>query len=600
MTRLLAVAAAVLLVAGCGTSARFSSAASDAAPTPADLATLVPRDGRLSAPLVRSGVEALSRGDYVRASRALGRAIKLDPQNGALHFLNGLAYHLRAAAGDGSQYQLAEVGYHLALQFSPTLHVASTQLGRLQFSQGRFGEAQNAFAYTLLFDQKDPALWLALAAASYHAQDLHTATFALKAAERLQPEKLVLLKTGALIRAAAGLSDEARRDVAWFRALSPSDTSRLEHLTRRLDDWRDTHRRLGNVALAQAQPSPLDRPPSPATPAVAPPARPATQPRMVLVDVVLIRSEERYTTNRGVNLLTGLSLQFSGSLARTRSQTGVYPPDQTSTALNTLARVLMQTITMPAITYNLNIFNDNDDQNEVMARPTLTAVDGKPSEFFTGGTLHVLIGGAAGSQGTLQEIPVGVKLAVTPAFIDDETVQLQVEASRTFIEDQTATTTFVQFAQTTSTKVTASVVLKLGETLILSGLSEKETERIKNGVPILKSIPGVQYLFSNENTVDFTKSVLILLTPRAPSFTNRLAGAQPQASRTAPPRKDLEELKGRLGEFKPAPNLDAVFFHLGRAEMFREFREGDVSLERWEDPFSLRTILRRTLRFLYY
>ena len=50
----------------------------------------------------------------------------------------------------------------------------------------------------------------------------------------------------------------------------------------------------------------------------------------------------------------------------------------------------------------------------------------------------------------------------------------------------------------------------------------------------------------------------------------------------------------------PVIILDAVFFHLGRAEMFREFREGDVSLERWEDPFSLRTILRRTLRFLYY
>src|SRR3972149_4555931 len=85
MTRLLAVAAAVLLVAGCGTGARFGSAASDAAPTPADPPALVPGDGRLSGPRVRSGVEALSRGHYVRASKALGRAIKLDPQNGAPH-----------------------------------------------------------------------------------------------------------------------------------------------------------------------------------------------------------------------------------------------------------------------------------------------------------------------------------------------------------------------------------------------------------------------------------------------------------------------------------------------------------------------------------
>ena len=570
-------------------------------------------ESRLNSKFVRAGAEAMLRGDYVAASQAFSRALKFDPQNGALHFLNGFAYHLRAIAGDASQQDFAEVGYQLALQFNPTLYQASAHLGHLRLSQARYAEAQDAFAYALLFERNDTTLWLALAAASYFAQDIETATRAVKEAERLQPEAPAVLRVRAIVRAATGLVDEAAQDLARYRAAPGTDRFDADHLARRIEDWHDAHRRGLKIVLAQqtpgSQPSPFEPPPplEPARPAEVPvgppgtPAAPAGPPkplRMALVDVVLIRSEERYTTSRGTNLLNNLAATFAYSDTTTRTRTLRQDRrDATTAPISSLTRIFSHAITIPQITYSLNSFNDKDDYNEVLARPSLVAVDGKPSDFFTGAVLHVQLQGAAGSGGAVETVPVGIKLTVTPQFIDDETVEVKVDAARAFIEGRQPQVGFNNFVQTTRTQVSASAVMRFGETLILSGLSEKETERIKDGVPVLKDIPVLQYLFSNETTLDFTKSVIILLTPRRARFTTR---PEPAPADAPAPQRNLQELKGRLGEFKPAPNLDAAFHHLRSADLFKEFRTGDVRSERWVTPFSLETILRRTLKFLYY
>lgn len=52
------------------------------------------------------------------------------------------------------------------------------------------------------------------------------------------------------------------------------------------------------------------------------------------------------------------------------------------------------------------------------------------------------------------------------------------------------------------------------ETLILSGLSERETIKVSSRVPVLGDVPIVQNMFSRGEESQFTKSVLMLLTPR--------------------------------------------------------------------------------------
>ena len=320
---------------------------------------------------------------------------------------------------------------------------------------------------------------------------------------------------------------------------------------------------------------------------------------MTMVDVVIIRSEELRATGKGINLLSGLSSTLTGNLF---ALSDVRTINKFAAGTRVTSFTYSPTLSLSA-TYSLNIFNDSNDYNEVLARPSLVALDGKKSEFFTGAVFHVELQGAAGSQGAVQDVPVGIKLEVTPTFLDDDTVQLEVSAARAFIEGRSSQANFNNFAQITKTLVTANVVMKFGDTLVISGLSEKETEKLNNGVPFLQDIPVIQYLFSHEDTADFIKSVLILLTPRKPNYTHEDGSAK--VDRSSPPdaatkQPNLAELKERPGWFKPAANLDAVFYHLKDVKLFKEFRTGDVKLERWQEKYGLELRIKRAIEFLYF
>ena len=569
----------------------------------------------LGDPFIRAGLQALEDGDYVAAQARFNRALKFDPTNSQLHFLNGLTYHLRAAAGDTSQKEYAAIGYRLALQYDSANYWAAYQLGHINFNDQRFREAQDAFAYALLFAPEEPVLLNALATASYYAQDLETAAGAIKKAEQLAPSDPQVLRVAALVNAAGKDFNKADGYLGRYRETAErGGLQRAGYVAGRIDDWKRFHNR-GGIQLAQSASDILGSNDT-STGLAAPSgddssgdsgngdsgdAKKKGPPQMVMVDVVIIRTEERRGTDKGVNLLSGLTATLAGT---TYALTSTRTANDPGTGANTLVNVFTYSPTLAiAATYSLNIFNDNNDHNEVLARPSLVALDGKKSEFFTGAVFHVELDGVVGAEGTVTDVPVGIKLDVTPKFLGDDKVELNVEAARAFIEGRSSQVNFGNFAQITKTIVNVNVTMKFDDTLVISGLSEKETEELHDGVPFLQDIPVLQYLFSHEDTLDFTKSVLILLTPRKPRYTH--ADGSPKTDRETPADSDaeqpnLDELKGRPDWFKPAPNLDAVFQHLKDRRLFKEFRSGDVRLEKWEDQIGLGLRIKRAVEFLYW
>lgn len=362
------------------------------------------------------------------------------------------------------------------------------------------------------------------------------------------------------------------------------------------------------------------------------------QYKMAIVDVVIIRTEEELTTRKGVNLLEGLQLQFGPcTWARTQTKT-ISDPTHTRTDTSTftrtentdtdqsaaiatedeLVRTIVDTalttavettktitalITIPALTYSMNIFNSHTERSDILARPTLVALNGQQSEFFAGMELQAAaVGTQEGGSVEIQK-EVGVGLVITPEFLDDGRIRLDVEAHRTFLTIPSPAVQYQYMVQTSKTRVHANVVMNFGESLILSGLSEKETGQTRDGVPLLQSIPIIQYLFSRKDTLDFHKSVLILITPRTPEYVYRTNGNARGASgqEYLGNGKELSELQARYSDwFKPYPNWASVFNHLQDNTLYREFRTGDVTMERWESQQTLKDRLKQALEFLYY
>jgi type II secretory pathway component GspD/PulD (secretin) len=233
----------------------------------------------------------------------------------------------------------------------------------------------------------------------------------------------------------------------------------------------------------------------------------------------------------------------------------------------------------------------------------LVALAGEESEFFSGLNVNAAAVSGGDGQAVQVEKEIGVKLSVTPEFLEDGRIKLAIVAERIFLA--TPNTTSIDFTyriDTSKTNVKANVAMNFGETLILSGMSEKETERTRDGVPLLQDLPLVQYLFSKRTTRDFQKSVLILVTPRPTNYIYRSEANKKKAGKSlSKSERVLSELQARYSDwFRPYPNWASVFHHMQANSLYREFRTGDVALEKWESQQSLGERLRQALEFIYY
>ena len=139
--------------------------------------------------------------------------------------------------------------------------------------------------------------------------------------------------------------------------------------------------------------------------------------------------------------------------------------------------------------------------------------------------------------------------------------------------------------------------MRFNQTLVLSGLREKQTSEIKSGVPLLRDIPLLQYLFSNEKTQDFHKSLLILITPRPVTEDIHTKHNADQIN-----TRHLSEFKEKYAAmFETGDNIRYLLRHLSKHNAFKELHQTDIfDRNWWGSNENIDIILARALAFIYY
>ena len=593
-------------------------------------------------------VNFIKRMELPQANKAINEALQLDARNSYLHFLNGFVYHLQARQGDSQKNEMAIEGYQQALRIDPGNWIAQEFLGLAYIDLKKFDQAKTSFTDVLLMSPDSTVSLYGLMVSAYLMGDAVTACAMADQFQKTATEPHDgFIRSSISVYASCGNFDKADQMRNALAALNrePVEVGRVDQ---RLAQWKAFYRQHApsesgsaansvagfiqtslNSATTDASPERFaqafslpssatapriarpasvvaDTVPAPMTATTAPAAPPPVStadnasdgsPRMVLVDVVLVSTQELVSTSKGINLLSALTLQLGSVSGSKPAYSRENISNSVSGAADSVSTAITRAVTIPALAYSLNIANASNSMNEVLARPTLAAMEGMPSEFFSGTNLSAGVVSIS-AQGGTTVVPIdkrfGVKLAVTPAFLSNGRVQLKVEAQRTSLNataDNPKVAYQIEIAETTAN---ANVVMQLGDTLVLSGLSEKSTSSTRDGVPVLQDVPVLQYLFSNKKTNDIQRSVLILITPRAPAYTaNQALGTAISASTQA-----LREKFGISGN--TPSSVEAILSHLKTSDLFREFRQGDVTLERWDRMHSTGDRLRQALGFLYY
>ena len=232
-----------------------------------------------------------------------------------------------------------------------------------------------------------------------------------------------------------------------------------------------------------------------------------------------------------------------------------------------IERTITQAISLPELTYNLNIFNRLGASYEVAARPMLTAHLGEESEFFVGRSLRVAVKGLNDS--SLETVDVGIELKALPVEIDEQGAKLKITAERSFLQEEPVGT-FAEGLSTFRQFVTATARVQFGQTLVLSGLSETVTDSNGSKTPFIGDLPLVGRAFNQRTTDQRRDAVLILVTPSRPTQWS----SQPWARSEAVQR--LIAMWDKV--IDPATNAAQVSARLASTRLFTRMQRDDVTL----------------------
>ncbi|MGD8644159.1 MAG: type II secretion system secretin GspD [Chromatiales bacterium] len=158
---------------------------------------------------------------------------------------------------------------------------------------------------------------------------------------------------------------------------------------------------------------------------------------------------------------------------------------------------------------------ERESKVNILSSPSLMVQDNNTASIRVGNQVPVITESATTEGGVIIESvqfkDTGVLLTVKPRVNEGGLVSLEVSQEVTdagAIDPATGQRVFLQRT------IDSTVAVQTGQTVVLGGLiTENETEA-EEGVPVLKDVPGVGWLFKSTDLQSNKAELLVLLTPR--------------------------------------------------------------------------------------
>ncbi|WP_394836802.1 type II and III secretion system protein [Pendulispora rubella] len=185
---------------------------------------------------------------------------------------------------------------------------------------------------------------------------------------------------------------------------------------------------------------------------------------------------------------------------------------------------------------------------KVLKHSTVVTTSGSEATFENGGEQNFPV--SAGLTGTVQAIKFGTNMTVVPRY-DSVTRDLEVKVNA-FVSDLTPPAAGSLPGRKTST-VNTFVHLKLGQSIVLSGIRSSSTTHSVSGIPLLSQIPVLGLLFGSHQNSEAEIEGAVFIIPSIVESVPRKAYDIVDAA-----MKQYDDYSGNLDSVnaysKPPPN----------------------------------------------
>jgi general secretion pathway protein D len=170
----------------------------------------------------------------------------------------------------------------------------------------------------------------------------------------------------------------------------------------------------------------------------------------------------------------------------------------------------------------LNFLSQNGNVNSI-SNPKIVTLNNQKALIRVGDTIYykyanevtVDSNGNPTSSYAIDSTFVGVVLDITPQISDNNTIILSISPRISSFKDMTQLNDQNREMppDTKENSLISVVRMKNNQTLVLGGLITNDKALNVNGVPVLKEIPIVKYLFSSKDEVTSRKELVFVITP---------------------------------------------------------------------------------------
>jgi general secretion pathway protein D len=159
-----------------------------------------------------------------------------------------------------------------------------------------------------------------------------------------------------------------------------------------------------------------------------------------------------------------------------------------------------------------------NNRARILQRPRIQTSHAVPAALFVGEsrpypTASYYGGGAFGGYSSIQQLQIGVTLEVTPLINPDGLVVMDIHQKIDSFKGNVTIQNVGDVPITSSKDATAKVAVRDHDTIMLGGLIETQKTSNNSGIPVLKDLPLLGFLFRSSSKDDSRSELIVLIRP---------------------------------------------------------------------------------------
>lgn len=240
-----------------------------------------------------------------------------------------------------------------------------------------------------------------------------------------------------------------------------------------------------------------------------------TQTPQILIESKIVEASENYSLNLGLD--SGLNFNYDpvspgSSLGENTGQFAFSsaPNIAGPGILNANIGIFKR---LSGLNFQLNLM-ESESKARIISSPKVITQNNQAATITSNNTRRFRTSAVSNGVTTeqIQEVQVSLSLNVTPNVTNEGSIAMQVAIQKDGFGNETIAN---QLPETTSRNITTNVLVDNGSTLVIGGLYQTENSEVESGVPFLKDLPLIGWLFRTSYRPQNNRNeLMVFLTPR--------------------------------------------------------------------------------------